>query len=212
MPIQVFIDGKRFKSLKSGLTTVSKRLNRALDKSGVPVSKELRLALNNVAAQMERQHGTAWRPGGSPARKLLRRSGAGLRGILSSVRVTGSRNLATVTGQIGAPFPMSVHEKGATIRAKRSKFLTIPLPAALDGRGIPLRRRARDWDNTFVQRSRRGNLLIFQKRGENIVPLYVLKRSVKLRPRLALGKTLTKELGFFRGRLIDALERELNKV
>ena len=51
-------------------------------------------------------------------------------------------------------------------------------PAALDSTGQPLQSSPRDWPNTFVAQSKAGNLLIFQRRGTSIVPLYVLKTSV----------------------------------
>ena len=89
------------------------------------------------------------------------------------------------------PGYVGIHERGGTIRPRRARYLTIPLPAALDSRGVALRARARDWPDTFIATSRRGNLIIFQRRGrKEVVPLYVLKKSVRIPPRLGLTRTL----------------------
>lgn len=212
MPISVAIDGRTFKTVAQGLSTFEREFNQAFDKAARPISRELKRALQKVASEMTRRHSIPWSPGGSPRDRLFRRTGKGIAGIKRTIKVRGTRTLGTVTGQIGAPFPISVHEKGATVRAKRAQFLTIPLPAALDSRGVPLRRRARDWPNTFIQRSRRGNLIIFQKTGDGIVPLFLLRKQVKLPPRLGLEKELREQMGFFEARMIDILDKALAAV
>ena len=215
MVVQTFtvqIGSRKFASLERGLIDIERRLSKAMDKSAPKVSQELLKALNLVTRRMIQKHGTPWRAGGS-GRNLFRRSGSGLRGIRELTKVSRGIKLEQVRGQIGAKFPLSVHERGATIRPTRAQYLTIPLPAALDSSGIPRRRRARDWDNTFVARSRRGNLLIFQKRGEEIVPLYLLRREVRLPARLSLGSTLdTEGLPFFERRAFEAISKELDRT
>ncbi len=213
MPITVSIDGRLFKSVDVGLKVFERGFRQAFDKAARPISKELKRALQQVAREMGRRHSTPWSPGGSPRARLFRRTGGGVKGIKKTVKVKGTRKLETIVGQVGAPFPISVHEKGATIRAKRSKFLTIPLPAAMDSRGVPLRKKARDWPNTFVQKSRRGNLLIFRNNPDGtITPLYLLRKSVKLPPRLGMEKELRKQLGFFQAKMISILDRKLAQV
>ncbi len=211
--IEVRVDGKRFGTAAEGVESVGRGLSRALDKAAPKVSKELLKSLQLVAKVMSKKHGAKWRPGGSPRGSLFKRSGAGLKGIRDTIRVRKSAGLDGITGQIGARFPMSVHEKGATVRATRAQFLTIPLPAALNNRGIPRRRSARDWDNTFVAESKRGNLLIFQRRVSGIVPLYVLKKEVKIPARLSLEKTLREDgLTFFERRALKAIDKELDRA
>jgi hypothetical protein len=83
-----------------------------------------------------------------------------------------------------------------TIRAKSGKFLAIPLMAARtpggDARGAP---RSGMWGETFIARSKKGNLILFGKRiaqkgahaGEtrgDVVPLFVLKKEVKVKARV----------------------------
>lgn len=193
--LQLELDGKRFKNVERGIRALSEGLNPR--KLGVDriVRRELRDMLDTVAEAMAQRHSTPWRPGtrlstGVRGGKLAKRSGRTLRAIKRSVKVQGSGS--EITGTIGGPFYLHVHENGATIRARKARFLTIPLPAALTSRGVPKKRRARDWPNTFVQRSKRGNLIIFQKRGGRLVPLYLLKKRVRIPRRLGMGATLRK--------------------
>lgn len=81
----------------------------------------------------------------------------------------------------------AIHEFGGTIIPKRAQYLAIPLQAARTragvGRGSP-----RMFNNTFVARSRNGNLIIFQNQGSRIVPLFVLKKEVRIPARMGLRK------------------------
>ena len=72
------------------------------------------------------------------------------------------------------------HEFGATIVPKKAKKLAIPLPAALTPSGVT-RGSPRSFQDTFIQRSKAGNLILFQKQpGGGLSPLFVLKDSVKI--------------------------------
>ena len=89
-----------------------------------------------------------------------------------------------VRGTVGTNVEYAeVHERGGTIRPKSKKWLTIPIGEALTASGVP-RGSARDFDNTFFAHSRRGNLILFTKKGDGIIPLFVLKKTVKI-PRRA---------------------------
>ena len=90
----------------------------------------------------------------------------------------------------------AVHEHGATIRPRRAKYLAIPLPAALSSRGTLLRR-PRKWKNTFVAKSRKGNLIIFQKRGKTIIPLFVPSTNLVVAPRVRGFEPNAMDLYFF---------------
>ena len=83
--------------------------------------------------------------------------------------------------------------------------MTIPLDAALNANGTPKKKRARDWKDTFVAKSKRGNLIIFQKRGRRIVPLYVLKKRVRIPARLGLRKELRKQRNPMRRAIMDRI-------
>ena len=79
----------------------------------------------------------------------------------------------------------TLHQYGGTIRPITAKYLTIPLPDAIPGS------RARDYENTFIAKG-----IIFQKRGDDIVPLFLLKKSVKIpaRPFMVWQESDLKEL------------------
>ncbi len=214
--ITVSIDGRQFASIDKGLKAFERGFRSAINRSSVPIGKELKRMLTLVLGEMRKRHSTPFTKDRQPVtgltNRLLKRTGKGLDSIKKTIKVnSGAGDFVEITGQIGAPFPMSVHERGKTIRPKRAKFLAIPLPAAVDSKGV-LRMRPREWPDTFVGRSSKGNLLIFQVSGTGIIPLFLLKRKVKIPARLGMGKALTKELPFFQKRLIDMLDRRLARV
>ncbi|MCH7510985.1 MAG: hypothetical protein IIB19_01330 [Chloroflexi bacterium] len=200
---------KRFRDAQKGLEAFASELGKDVQKLGPILTRGLQRYLDEVRRALIRRHGKPFsNPTNVPATgssDLLSRSG-GIKRITTLVK--SSKDLNLISGTMIVPFPISVHERGTTITARSAKFLTIPLSAALSARGIPLRPKARDWNNTFVQRSKRGNLLIFQRRGAQIVPLYLLKRSVTLPPRLKAEETLMAGEDFF----VESLITEMSKA
>ncbi len=151
---------QRFEDAEKGLKAFSDALGKDFnDTAPKTLSAELRSFLDTVAEALAERHGEPWPS--TTAVSLSTRSGDAVQSIIDSVRVEGS-TFADIVGYIGGAFPLTVHEFGATINASKAKFLTIPLPAALDSRGVPLKKSARQWSHTFVARSKKGNLLIFQ--------------------------------------------------
>lgn len=72
-----------------------------------------------------------------------------------------------------------IHETGGTILPRRGTYLAIPLSAAQTPTGKARFSPRNAPGPTFVARSKRGNLIIFQKLSSGgIRPLFVLKRSV----------------------------------
>lgn len=64
-------------------------------------------------------------------------------------------------------------EKGKTIRPKKAKMLTIPLPGI---KGV-----AANFPDAFIIKSKKGNVLLVEKKGKKgLRPLFVLKKSVKI--------------------------------
>lgn len=208
MPVAITAsyDGKTY----SAPADISRAVERALltDTSDFmkDIAVELKNALDKLFKDLATRHGTAW-PEGTTSATLSVRSGAGLRSIKDSIAVTATAN--EVTGSI-SPAKLTVHEHGATVTAKRAQYLTIPLRAAMDSRGVPLRSKARDWDNTFIARTKRGNLIIFQRQtGGRIIPLYLLRKSVKIPARLGMADMFEQMLPYFERRMIEALERKV---
>ncbi|TFG39836.1 MAG: hypothetical protein E4H44_01325 [Candidatus Aminicenantes bacterium] len=64
-----------------------------------------------------------------------------------------------------------IQDEGGTIHAKK-KFLTIPFPGV---RGI-----AANFPDSFIVKSKKGNLIIAQKNGKGIKPLFLLRNQVTL--------------------------------
>lgn len=166
----------------------------------VAMERYLKLIAGRIAAKHSRPY-----PSGTSAATLSSRSGRAMKSVKGSIRVEERMN--EVLGYIGGEYYLKAHEFSMTIRARRSKYLTIPLPAALNSNGTPKKRRARDWAKTFVRKSKNGNLLIFQKQGDKIIPLYVLKKSVFIPARLGMGKELVRYKNLF----FSFVEQEIKK-
>jgi hypothetical protein len=176
---------------------------------GPVLREQLEHFLNGVAARMVKNHSGTW-PAGTTGKTLSKRSGAALQSIVDSVKVTGDHP-SNIEGHIGGIFYLKTQEFGATITPKKAAYLTVPLPAALDERGVPLKRGARDWENTFVKKSKAGNLIIFQKRGKDIIPLYMLVKQVVIPPRLGMRSTLQAGMGYFVDTAMAAMLKEMRK-
>lgn len=207
---------QRYTQAEKGLQALANRLGKSLEDAAMPTAREeLTRYLQAATKALETRHGGAW-PGGTGPKTLSRRSGNLIQSIKDSVKVEGS-SLGTLQGSIGSNLPYArTQEFGATITPKHSKYLAIPLPAALDANGSPLKPSPRDWDRTFVARSKAGNLIIFRRTGAKVTPLYVLKSKVYMPPRLGLRDTLTSNLGWFVDRMgsqmLKALRLDLEKA
>ena len=215
MPVPVTLElewrGKRYRDVVRGLQAVAEDTDKALNERFRPIARKvLRDYMSGVLGAVRQRVSTPYPGGTSRAGEfpgtLSRRSGK-----LASQFV--DENIVVKDGdEPVVEFTLTgiaaVHERGATIRARNAQYLTIPLPPALNANGTPKRPSAKSWPNTFVQRSKKGNLLIFQKQaGGGIIPLYVLKKSVVIPKRLAFEET------FLAGRdfLADVIAQEVLK-
>ncbi len=201
--LDVSINGKRFRNAALGMRLLADRWDTAITGMTPIARREMVSILDTVTQALRQRHSSRWSanrrlPEGAERGKLAKRSGGGLRGLRTKVSVSGD----DVTGSLSVPFPLSVHEDGAVIR-RRGKLLAIPLPAALNSRGLPIKNRPRDWTNTFVAESKRGNLLIFRRDGRTIVPLYILKEQTRIPRRLGAGVTLNKAAPLYIERVFE---------
>jgi hypothetical protein len=163
----------------------------------------LKQTMEKVYREVAARHGNRWPTAGfpigrsaSPDAPLNRRTGGGLKSIRDSITVTKTGE-GKIAGKISAG-KLTVHEEGITIKARRGGYLAIPTTYALSPTGRQTRN-PRDFENTFVGRSRRGNLIVFQKKNRNtLVPLFLLKKRVTIPARLGLEKTLRRYLPGFR--------------
>lgn len=121
---------------------------------------------------------------------LHRRSGKLARSIRKQVKRLGS----DVYGYVGTKMYYAlVQEEGRVIRAKKKKFLAIPLAGAYENKTVL--GRAKDWKDsgmtTFVAKSKAGNLIIFgqpvnkriAEEAGSVVPLFLLRTQVNIPPR-----------------------------
>jgi len=215
MPVPVELElewrGKRYRDVDRGLKAVADDTEASFNDKFKPIAlRVLRQYMSGVVGSVRQRVSTPYPGGTSPAGRfpgtLSKRSGKlASQFVDSNIRVQDTADGPVVSFTLSGI--AAVHERGATIRAKNAQYLTIPLPAALNKNGTPKRPTARSWPNTFVQRSKKGNLLIFQKKGKDIIPLYVLKKSVVIPKRLAFKE------GFEAGRdfLADTLAAEFLK-
>lgn len=186
---------QRWSEASKGLAAFAQVTQRNFDTLNPILKKQLKKYLTGVARGLRIKHSRRW-PGGTSPSTLSRRSGTAVASILSSVKVTGS-DLNTIRGLIGGVGYLKTHEFGAVIRPKNGKYLTIPLPAALNANGTPKFQSARQWPNTFVLKSKKGNLLIVQRVGKDIVPLYLLTDRVVIPARLGMGDALRAGVDYF---------------
>lgn len=204
--IELNYQNKRFNSAYLGLKEFARVTKRSLDGLGQPVAIELRRFLKSSMGELAQRHSNPYSgPERQPDRPLRRRSGGMYRALLSSYEVRNGSKIESVEATIGLPSKYAMHERGATITPKKAKYLTIPLPAALRANGTPIRPSARDWDNTFVGRSKKGNLLIFRKTSTGIVPLYALKTQVKIPARLGLVPAMEARLPAMIDRMFETM-------
>ena len=92
--------------------------------------------------------------------------------------------------------------KKTTIRPKRSKFLTVPLPAALTGAGRMKYNSARNYPNLRFIKSKAGNLLLAQVSNGQITPFFVLKDRIEVMARVH-PKIIEQEVSPMLVRIID---------
>ncbi len=207
--------GKRFTDAARGLNAFADAVYVPLDDLGPEVKKVFKDILDTVADAMKQRHSDGWSPTrkgplGDRAGRLAKRSGKMVKSIQRSVKVK-RLNKKEVIGAIGGNVAARTHERGAVIRPRKKKFLAIPLPAALDSRGVPKKTKARDWPNLFVVTSKKGNLLLVRKKGAGIEPMYLLTKKAVIPRRLGLQATLTKAAPTFNDLLFDLIVRKIQK-
>jgi hypothetical protein len=125
----------------------------------------------------------------------LRASVLPIQAEIKGETIEGGISIGTIYGRVH----IGPAGQTTTMKPKTGKYLTIPLPAARAGKGGqgPGKGSAKGgpWGETFVAKSRAGNLIIFGKlkitkgprAGElrqNIVPLFLLKKQVTIKARI----------------------------
>jgi hypothetical protein len=94
-------------------------------------------------------------------------------------------------------------EEGGTIKSSRpGGYLTIPINRKAKY-GVGGGKRAGDFD-LFPFKSKKGNLLLAERGASGIVPMFLLKKSVKLDPRPTIERTEKKNRNKIHGKIADA--------
>lgn len=177
--------------ITKGLVEVRIHLNTASRRIFTTMRQSLARRLPMAVAYAKERYLT----GGTTSDRLAVRTGR-LRAAFTAEVVSSGQE---ITGRIGylydTPPYAAVHEgwpgerRFTTIRPRQAQYLAIPLTEEAR------RAKPRSFENTFVQSSRRGNLLIFQKTGAGtIAPLYLLRREVTIPARPALRPTMARFL------------------
>lgn len=188
-----------------------RRARRVLERIPREVNRELTRALKTSGEQFRGamfDRFTGYSNPRSVEDRLQNRSGnAGLRGSFGyevSGALGSGRPLSLLAFSAGRP--ARIHEFGGTIRAKRTRYLTIPTGDNLTPGGRVRYPSAPDVERQdpgityFVRSPRTGNLLLFAKHKPGTDPqpgkkppkpllLFVLKREVYIPPRLGFRRT-----------------------
>jgi hypothetical protein len=163
----------------------TRSLRRAIERVPGALFRELKVEFRGILIDFQREHGKRFlkgRPG------LKRITGTLARSFLFRVEGTRVEDLVGIyfTNLVYAKVHEGKDGKPTVIRARNRKFLTIPLPDAKTAGG-DVRGPARSFPNTYLGRSKGGNLVIYQKRGKGPpAALFLLKREVSIPPRLNL--------------------------
>lgn len=150
-------------------------------------------------------------------RPLQSRSGDYVKSITMTKFERGKNFIQRRVITRGLVYPI-VHEEGRkSIQPKSKQFLAIPLPAARNSKGKSMFKSPL-WEslgaafgrkNIFSRVGKSGKKVIYRKTaGGGVIPLYVLKKSVKIKKRPLWKPTATR----FRPVLIGEVNRELAQV
>lgn len=78
-----------------------------------------------------------------------------------------------IFGRKGVKYAKILETGKPIIKPKKAKMLTIPLPG--------IKGRAANFPNAFIIKSKKGNILLVEKKGKKgLRPLFVLKKQVKI--------------------------------
>jgi hypothetical protein len=170
---------------------------------GATLPQAMGLAGAKIAATIQETRFGPYQAGkrGGDGAPLMRRTGT----LIRSIRAERERDGSVAVGVHGVRYARA-QEFGGTIKPTRRKFLTIPLDAAYTGGGVArqsakLVQRGNEWHTsgrvpgasgtrTFIAKG----VIFVEGAGGQPVPLYALKRSVTLRPRLRFFATAAAQI------------------
>ncbi|MBP3629893.1 MAG: hypothetical protein J6J23_00180, partial [Clostridia bacterium] len=95
-----------------------------------------------------------------------------------------------------------IHEYGCNIKAKESQYLTVPICSEAVGK------KAKEFDDLFCIKTKKGNLLLVKKDGNSVIPYYWLTKSVKIPERSFLRTGHDENID----RILKQTERAIGQV
>lgn len=205
--ISVSFAGKRYDDAWRGLDAFADQMGQNVDDLSGVVAGSMRKFLKKQTAILAKRHGGTR----TTATALRQRTGRLVRALRADPTVKDGGSVDRVVGKITLPNRYRIHEFGGTINATEGENLFVPLPAALKADGTLKRRNPRQWKNTFVAKSKAGNLILFRRQGRKIEALYVLKPSITVKPRLGVVKQLHRGFPEFADKTLAALFDGLTK-
>lgn len=157
---------------------------------------------------------------------ILKTRSGGLRGTVGykneNTKSVKDLRLVLFVGDGATKHYARMQEYGGVVKPTRSRFLTLPLPDNLTAAGVPRFPSARALFEQYPKRvwfdkTARGNTVIRYRPeqpmfGKDMLTLWILKDSVRLKPRLGFAKTVKEQQGVRVKELRDALARTLRAV
>lgn len=104
-----------------------------------------------------------------------------------------------------------IHETGGTIYPKNTKYLAIPLTAAMTSSGVSRYKSPRDIALVYGGRSKAGNIILRTPgmKGKAGIPMFVLVKSVTIPARLNMMATWGRDIPVTMGILNNAVDKTL---
>lgn len=174
----------RDQQVRDRIRTVQQRISSLFEDSWlewqVEIDKQIQLALRGKSLQT--------------------RSGM-LRRLLTWASLQREGENYKVVLESGTPYAR-IQDLGGKVKAKPGRALAIPLDAVKTRAGL-VKKPPLEWKNTFIQKG-----LIFQKKGEKIIPLFVLRKQVEIPPSKWFRNSVEKSEPI----LLRIMETRMNQV
>jgi hypothetical protein len=205
--LSVSYGNRRYQDARRGLDALAATLGKNVDDFAHVVAREMRVFIARETDKLAARHsGTT-----TTDKALAKRTGRLVRELQRGGVVHEAAKVADVYGEVTLPGEYRIQEYGGTITPREGQYLFVPLPAALNADGSPKKLNPRQWQHTFIAESRKGNLLLFQRLGRKVIPLYALKPQVRVRPRLGFVAQMKRGFPEFADRALEALLDALTK-
>lgn len=130
--------------------------------------------------------------GGTSSTRLATRT-ANLKRSIGFKVESGQETVYGEWGSFDMPYNR-IHETGRTLIAKKSAKLWIPLQPNKTAAGVARFSPRAIFDTLVIRRSLAGNLIAWQKQGKKLIPMFLLKDSVRIPARPYIGPTFSRSI------------------